>query len=335
MVRWPVMTSSTPTIFFDHPLSNGNPPLWACAWGDDAFGPWALFRVGDARQKMRWILPGSFRMGSPETEAGRRDNEGPPHDVELSDGFWLFDTPCTQRLWQAVMGENPSRFQAPDRLVERVSWEDCQQFVRRIAELVPGLKLSLPTEAQWEYACRAGNDTATYADDLQILGVNNAPVLDEIAWYGGNCGVEFDLSEGESTTDRNGKQYEFAKGGTRSVAKKKPNGWGLYDMLGNVWEWCLDGKREYAAVTVRDPCGPQQASADRVIRGGSWYGPALHVRSAFRYWIDPSNRYDDLGFRCSSSGREQGAREGGAGAAPGEDSAATSDGNEVSSGGAK
>ena len=305
------MPDSSQIVFVDHPLSNGNAPAWASAWGEDRFGPWVQFRVGDARQKMRWILPGRFTMGSPETESGRDEDEGPQHEVQISEGFWIFDTPCTQQLWQAVMGDNPSRFQSPDRPVEQVSWEECQLFVSRMSERVPDLLLSLPTEAQWEYACRAGTETATYAGDLQILGLNHAPVLDGIAWYGGNCGVEFDLSAGyEIRWDE--KQYEFATGGTRSVAKKRPNAWGLYDMLGNVWEWCLDVKRPYTDESVRDPVGP--TSAVRVIRGGSWYGPAQFVRAAFRFALDPSIRDYDLGFRCSSSGHEPVKNEGGAGA---------------------
>src|SRR5687768_14549979 len=104
---------------------------------------------------LRWITPGRFRMGSPVSEAGRYDDEGPQHEVRISRGFWLFDTACTQALWEAVMGDNPGRFKSPERPVERVSWEEVQEFLQRIEERIPGLGLGLPTEAQWEYACRA------------------------------------------------------------------------------------------------------------------------------------------------------------------------------------
>ena len=116
-------------------------------------------RYGSATQRLRWIPPGSFLMGSPATEAGRYDVEGPQHDVTIAQGFWLFDTPCTQALWQAVMGDNPSYFKRPDRPVEQVSWDDVQDFLAHSTGSCRGSNLTLPTEAQWEYACRAGTDT--------------------------------------------------------------------------------------------------------------------------------------------------------------------------------
>ena len=143
---------------------------------------------------MRWIKPGTFWMGSPEDEPGRDDNEI-RHQVTLSKGFWLADTPCTQALWQAVMGHNPSRFEDPKRPVENVSWNDTQSFFQKLNTEF-GISMSLPTEAQWEYACRAGTTEATYAGPIRILGENNAPILDEIAWYGGNSGHGFELKNG-------------------------------------------------------------------------------------------------------------------------------------------
>jgi formylglycine-generating enzyme required for sulfatase activity len=207
-------------------------------------------------------------MGSPEDEEERFDGEGPRHGVHLTRGFWLFDTPCTQALWQAVMGTNPSRFQGENRPVERVSWEDCQQFLSTFDQRFPELPLALPTEAQWEYACRAGTKTARYHEDV-----------DAIAWYLDNSDME-----------------------THGVGQKLPNAWGLYDMVGNVFEWCHDGRRDYEDRAVIDPVGSIKAVAFRVIRGGSWRYPARIVRAAYRNWLAPGDRYGYLGFRCSSSG---------------------------------
>jgi formylglycine-generating enzyme required for sulfatase activity len=167
-------------------------------------------------------------MGSPDDEPGRWEAEGPRHQVALGTGYWLFDTPCTQALWEALLGENPSRFQDPDRPVERVSWEDVQQrFLPALNERIPGFML--PSEAQWEHACRAGTETALYTGPIEIFGEMNAPALDPIAWYGGNSGVDFDLAEGEDSTTGwwkgKDKQYPHERAGTRKVKGKQQNPW--------------------------------------------------------------------------------------------------------------
>ena len=223
-------------------------PDWASAIGRDGFGLWAEFSLEDVvRQRLRRIPPGRFMMGSPPGEEGRYEKEGPRRIVSIAEGFWLFDTPCTQELWEAVMGDNPSFFRSPIRPVEQVSWDEAGAFVGRLNGMLDGLELSLPSEAQWEYACRAGTTGATYAGDLEIKGQNHALVLDGIAWYGGNCGVDFELTDGYDTSSWPEKQYEFKTGGSHPVAGKAPNPWGLYDMLGNVWEWCLDKYSERPA----------------------------------------------------------------------------------------
>jgi formylglycine-generating enzyme required for sulfatase activity len=242
----------------------GVPPDWASGWGRDEFGAWVVFRVEQATQRLRWIPPGKFWIGSPEDEEGSFPAEGPRHEVAIGSGFWMFDTPCTQALWQEVMGNNPSRFQGKDRPVESVSWEDCQEFIGRLNARMNGLGLALPSEAQWEYACRAGTGTPRYRENL-----------DEIAWHGGNSGGE-----------------------THDVKGRAPNGWGLFDTLGNVWEWCADlwtgdSHRRFgkgAAVP---------ASAHRVIRGGSWDDVPRIVRAAYRIHDKPAIRIDYLGFRCA------------------------------------
>ena len=158
------------------PLLDGVPPSWATCWGDSGYGPWAGFMENNIVYAMYWIPPGRFIMGSPESEAGREDREQykayfeTPHEVTLTRGFWMSEWPCTQDLWMAVMGKNPSHFKDPWRPVENVSWEDVQEFLQKLNARHTGLQARLPSEAEWEYACRAGKPTATYAGDLEILG---------------------------------------------------------------------------------------------------------------------------------------------------------------------
>ncbi len=289
----------SPVGLATHPLVTGNPPAWARGWGQDRYGVFVDIRVGTVKQRMRWIPPGTFWMGSPESEAGRYEAEGPRHEVELTEGFWLADTPCTQELWQEVTGDNPSRFKSLNRPVDQVSWDDCQSFLETLNDRQFGLELRLPTEAQWEHACRAGANAATWLGDLEILGVNNAPLLDEIAWYGGNSGVDFDLEDGEDSSDWNEKQYPHTRAGSHEVKLKQPNPWGLFDMLGNVREWCSDHRTDhYPGGPRTDRTGPEEGAL-RVIRGGSWDAHARYVRAAFRDGYHPDERYQYLGFRLS------------------------------------
>ena len=156
--------------------ASGNAPEWASGWGRDEFGAWVDFRIAATTQsdaaeavtvRMRWVPAGTFLMGSPEDEEGRLDREGPQHEVTISNGFWMFDAPVTQELWKAVMGENPSDFKGTDRPVENVSWDDCQTFIERMNERFAGLNLGLPTEAEWEHACRGGTSTPRYVEDAE------------------------------------------------------------------------------------------------------------------------------------------------------------------------
>ncbi len=252
---WPADDAAADSFWKD-----GTPPEWADRWGRDSIGPWVEFVIGEARQRMRWIPPGAFLMGSAEKPKSEGYPETPRHLVTLSRGYWVFDTPCTQLLWEAVMDENPSHFKGPLRPVERVSWDACQEYLSRINERCVGLELSLPTEAEWEYACRAGTETARYAGD--------GP-LQEIAWYRKNS---------DDTT--------------HDVGKLRANRWGLYDMLGNVWEWCRDHTgREYSSDPLVDPFSDRgDSAADRVLRGGSWAFSARSVRAAYRGGDPPGDR---------------------------------------------
>ncbi len=281
-------------------------PPWASAMGRDRHGLWADLTLDTGRappvvQRLRWVPPGRFAMGSPADEPGRWDDEGPRHPVTIAAGFWLFDTPCTQALWQAVMGKNPSQFKDPRRPVEQVSWEDVtRRFLPALAEHCPGFVL--PTEAQWEYACRAGTDTALYSGPIEILGDANAPALDPIAWYGGNSGQGFELDNGRDRSEWLKEiQDPQGKAGTHPVRGKAPNAWGLYDMLGNVWEWVQDPWHDDYRGAPADGSAWEDAAtgAGRVIRGGAWDSKARRCRCASRDRYSPVNRNDFLGFRCA------------------------------------
>ena len=200
----------------------------------------------------RWCPAGTFTMGAPTSEEGLYNET--QHEVTLTKGFWMLETEVTQKQWKAVMGTNPSFFKGDDLPVESVSWNDCQEFCEKTG-------LQLPTEAQWEYACRAGT-TDAYAGNL-----------DEMAWYRDNSGSK-----------------------THPVGTKKPNAWGLYDMHGNVWEWCQDRYGDYPSGSITDPTGSSSGSL-RVIRGGSWSYYARDCRSAYRGGSEPGDRGNYLGFR--------------------------------------
>jgi sulfatase modifying factor 1 len=256
------------------------PPAFADRWGDDPFGLWGEFRIetryGGAEQRLRWIEPGIFLMGSSEGEPERLDNEGPRHLVTLTRGFWLADTACTQALWRAVTGGTPSRFAGDELPVEQVSWNDVQGFLRGLEALLPGSIADLPSEAEWEYACRAGTDTPF------SFGAQIGP--DEVN-YDGN--------------------YPYAGGAkglyraqTVPVRSLPANAWGLYQMHGNVWEWCADGLRRYDAEPQIDPYGRVDSETpDRALHGGSWLDFAGGARSAARDAYLPDDADVFLGFR--------------------------------------
>ena len=218
--------------------------------------------VGPSGMEFVWVPPGEFRMGSTSSEA--RDVERPLTQVRISEGFWLGKYEVTQSEWEAVMmGSNPSHFRncGGDCPVERVSWADVQGFIGRLNAREGREVYRLPREAEWEYAARAGTTGDRYGD------------LSAIAWYAGN-----------------------SSGRTHPVGLKLPNGWGLYDMLGNVWEWVGDWHGGYPGGRVTDPGGPGSGST-RVFRGGSWLSDAGSARAPDRYYVHPDFRFNFLGFR--------------------------------------
>ncbi|MEM7676642.1 MAG: formylglycine-generating enzyme family protein, partial [Myxococcota bacterium] len=245
----------------------------------------------------RWTPPGTFQMGSPESEQGRHSDEA-QHPVTLTKGFWLGETPVTQAVWSEIMGANPSKYKAPQRPVETVSWNDVQVFLARLNHAQHGLAVRLPSEAEWEYACRAGSEAATFAGELDVLSDFNAPVLDDIAWYSGNCGQALDIEGTAFSYDVKLRQYSGTQVATRTVGLKRPNDWGLMDMLGNVWEWCEDFLDDYPLRHVIDPRGPTRGQL-RVHRGGSAFGRARYCRAANRGHDRPDRTVHDVGFRLA------------------------------------
>ncbi len=226
------------------------------------------------------IAPGTFMMGSPPDEIGRRDDEK-QHQVTLTKGFYLGVTEVTQGQWESIMGTSPSYFKncGDDCPVESVTWNDSREFILRLNQSENTTRYRLPTEAEWEYACRAGSQTAGYTGPIRIIGHNNAPALGDIACYGGNSCVIY--SGAYECAEWPERQILCSSCGTQPVAGKKPNAWGLYDMLGNVWEWSQDWIGEYPSGHVTDPTGPSVGEW-RVSRGGSWDSYAAACRAAAR-----------------------------------------------------
>ena len=226
------------------------------------------FTIKGVEFKMIKVEGGTFRMGATSEQSNDAyDDEKPVHSVTLSD-YYIGETEVTQELWEAVMGSNHSRFKGNNqRPVESVSWKDCQKFIKELNRLT-GKEFRLPTEAEWEYAARGGK----YSRGYTYSGSDNA---DEVAWYYDNSGDE-----------------------THPVKTKKANKLGLYDMSGNVWEWCNDWYGGYQSYSQTNPTGPSKGEY-RVLRGGSWGNFDWCVRVSFRYFNSPGTRNDNYGLRLA------------------------------------
>ena len=210
---------------------------------------------GGVTMKLALIPAGKFMMGEVEHQ----------HEVTLSKPFYMGVTEVTQAQYEAIMGTNPSHFKGATNPVDRVSWDDATEFCKKLSEKTRRA-VRLPTEAEWEYACRAGSKTRFCFGDAE-------EGFEDYGWYGANSGNT-----------------------THPVGQKKPNAWGLYDMHGNVWEWCSDWYGEYAAGQAADPTGPAKGE-DRVLRGGCWGDGPQACRLARRNWSGPDGRYGNFGLR--------------------------------------
>ena len=238
-------------------------PRVSSSYTDDGI----MFSIGNVRFEMVRVEGGTFTMGATaEQGSDADDDEKPTHQVTLS-SYSIGKTEVTQALWQAVMGSNPSNFKGSNLPVEEVSWEDCQTFIRKLNALT-GKNFRLPTEAEWEFAARGGNNSRGY----KYSGSNT---LSNVAWYDDN------------SSDK-----------THPVATKAPNELGIYDMSGNVWEWCSDWKGAYSSSSQYNPTGSNSGSY-RVIRGGCWDFSAGFCRVSFRNYYFPLCRFDYLGLRLA------------------------------------
>jgi formylglycine-generating enzyme required for sulfatase activity len=230
--------------------------------------------VNSIGMRLKYIPSGTFMLGSPDTDKESYANERPAHEVRISTPFYLGDCPVTQRQWKMVMGadNNPSYYKGDDLPVENVSWEEAKEFCRRLSELpeekAAGRVYGLPTEAQWEYACRAGTrGLYFFGDDPGRLG--------KYAWFEGN-----------------------SKDTTHPVGSRDPNPWGLYDMHGNVCQWCEDWFDSYRSRPVTDPVGGLDGFR-RVYRGGAWNSSAWRCRDAARASEAPKVGSPTIGFRVA------------------------------------
>ena len=262
----------TPVIIEEESNDVMNDSIASSAVQQKPTGSSLSFTANGVTFKMMPVAAGSFMMGATSEQKEPWDDEKPVHRVTLTKDYYMGETEVTQALWRAVMGSNPSNFKGNNRPVEQVSWNDCQTFIRKLNSLLAGRLPSgksfrLPTEAEWEFAARGGNRSNKY----QYSGSNN---LSSVAWYG----------------DSNGS--------THDVKGKSPNELGLYDMSGNVWEWCNDYWGDYTSSSQTDPSGPSSGPY-RVDRGGSWNNDAGYCRVALRNSCTPASRNNNLGLRLA------------------------------------
>jgi formylglycine-generating enzyme required for sulfatase activity len=244
-------------------------PAWASDFGRDEFGLYAEVKVMDQVQRFRYVPAGTFTLGSPQHESGR-DSDEAPVSVRLLQSFWLADSECAQGLWQEVKQGNPAYNMHIVHPVERISWSDAQHFVKLMnLRINKGINCRLPSEAEWEYAARAGASDKLPGHDLAA-----ADDIDRIAVHVGTT-----------------------RGTSRAIRGRLPNRLGLFDMLGNVWEWCQDAYAPYPVVPSVDLLS--NIGNQRVVRGGSWGDKPALLRVADRHALDPSIHSAYVGMRIA------------------------------------
>jgi len=264
-------------------MMNRFPPVFpmpeAINYGEATYGLFQDFDLAGVWLRMRWVPPGEFWMGGPENEKGRYDDETHQY-IEITKGFWLAETTVTQAFWQAIMGKKQGHFKGDTLPVDSVNWHDCQACIEALARINPQLDWRLPTEVEWEYACRAGTTTPfNFAGDISLEKVNY-------------CG------EWDSLNDAKGALQK-----TCDVKSFKPNPLGLYQMHGNVWEWCSTPWQEQASPQQHDSEISVDETLDEdieyVVRGGSWFFSGRICRSAYRDCHHAGNRSRNIGFRLA------------------------------------
>ena len=266
------------------------PYSWASDWGEDQYGLWMGLNHKGVHCVFRWIDPGTFMMGSPVGRKPRYAMED-YHQVALTQGFWIAETTVTQALWESVLGENPSQFKGEYRPVETISWNDCQAFIQALNSFHSELKVRLPWEAEWEYACRAGTETPySFGNEISFDKVNFKGLLR--LKVGNNSEKWLEKSS-----------YKNSKQATADVKDYPCNEWGLYEMNGNVWEWCQDCWRDNLGTeSVSNPQNERQSlgrSDFHVARGGAWSDDGRTLGSASRKDFLVSCRSNNLGFRLT------------------------------------
>jgi formylglycine-generating enzyme required for sulfatase activity len=257
-------------------------PAWAGGFGVDRYGVFADLIWGEAVQRVRWIEPGGFNMGASNNELGSLNYERPRHWVTVKEGFWIGETPVTQAFYEAITKRTPSDFKGEDlRPVDSVTWYESRELCNMLTASFPEPNewhARLPSEAEWEYACRAGTTEPLYSEKPLTSKTGRCSNMDELAWYDKNSSAK-----------------------THPTKEKAANPWGLYDMLGNVWEWCEDHWHDSYNGAPGDARAWVDETAEegrgRVFRGGSWDSYAGRCRSAIRSWDGPGFRSHYRGFR--------------------------------------